>query len=87
MLRSTRAALGPDWKPAGTVLEGDCAEVMRGWPDGGLVLDPFLGSGTTGVAAEREGVRWIGIELNPDYCAIARARTAQKGLFSGALPA
>jgi site-specific DNA-methyltransferase (adenine-specific) len=38
------------------------------------VLDPFLGSGTTAVAAERLGRKWIGIEKNPDYAAIADKR-------------
>jgi len=43
-------------------------------PVGGLVLDPFLGSGTTGVAALEEGCRFIGIEREAEYVAIARAR-------------
>ena len=43
-------------------------------PIGGLVLDPFLGSGTTGVAALEEGCRFIGIEREAEYVAIARAR-------------
>jgi site-specific DNA-methyltransferase (adenine-specific) len=43
-------------------------------PPGGTVLDPFTGSGTTGIAAMREGFRFIGIEREPDYVAIARAR-------------
>jgi DNA modification methylase len=41
---------------------------------GETVLDPFLGSGTTAVAAERLGRKWIGIEKNPDYAAIADKR-------------
>ena len=51
-------------------------------PTGGLVLDPFLGSGTTGLAAEREGFRWIGIEREAEYVAIAEARLngTQRGL-------
>jgi len=40
----------------------------------GLVLDPFMGSGTTAVAAERLGRNWLGIELNPDYVALAEER-------------
>jgi DNA modification methylase len=40
------------------------------------VLDPFIGAGTTGVVAERLGRRWIGIELNPTFAAIAEARIA-----------
>jgi hypothetical protein len=47
---------------------------------GDLVLDPFLGSGTTGAAAERLGRRWTGIELAREYVALAGRRTAQTGL-------
>jgi adenine-specific DNA-methyltransferase len=43
-------------------------------PPGGLVLDPFLGSGTTAEAAERLGRRWIGVDSNPEAIRIARAR-------------
>jgi hypothetical protein len=51
-------------------------------PTGGLVLDPFLGSGTTGLAAEMEGFAWIGIEREAEYVAIAEARLngTQRGL-------
>ncbi len=43
-------------------------------PPGGLVLDPFAGSGTTGVATVLEGARFLGIEREDDYLPIARAR-------------
>jgi hypothetical protein len=43
-------------------------------PKGGIVLDPFCGSGSTGKAAVREGFDFIGIELDPEYCKIAEAR-------------
>lgn len=43
-------------------------------PEGGTVLDPFMGSGTTGVACVEEGRDFIGIEREPEYIAIARAR-------------
>lgn len=46
-------------------------------PPGGLVLDPFLGSGTTGCAAVQEDFDFIGLELNPEYVAIAEARIAE----------
>ena len=51
-------------------------------PLGGTVLDPFLGSGTTALAAEQEGFAWIGIEREAEYVAIAEARLngTQKGL-------
>jgi site-specific DNA-methyltransferase (adenine-specific) len=37
-------------------------------PKGGIVLDTFLGSGTTGVSASMEGFKFIGTEMNPEYC-------------------
>lgn len=43
-------------------------------PPGGTVLDPFMGSGSTGKAAIREGFNFIGCELSPEYLEIARAR-------------
>jgi site-specific DNA-methyltransferase (adenine-specific) len=43
---------------------------------GDLVLDPFLGSGTTAVAAERLRRRWLGIEINPRYARLTRERLA-----------
>lgn len=45
-------------------------------PPEGLVLDPYCGSGTTGVAALRRGRRFLGIELLPEYVELARARIA-----------
>lgn len=48
--------------------------ILAGCPKGGIVIDPFFGSGTTGLAAQALGRRYIGIELNADYCALARAR-------------
>jgi hypothetical protein len=51
-------------------------------PPSGTVLDPFLGSGTTAIAAEMEGFAWLGIEREAEYVAIAEARLqgVQKGL-------
>jgi len=48
--------------------------ILAGCPKGGVVLDPFFGSGTTGLVAERLGRDCIGIELNPAYAVIARNR-------------
>jgi site-specific DNA-methyltransferase (adenine-specific) len=45
-------------------------------PPGGLVLDPFAGSGTTGVACHLEGFSFFGIDQDPEYIAIAQARIA-----------
>jgi site-specific DNA-methyltransferase (adenine-specific) len=44
---------------------------------GGLVLDPFMGSGTTGVACVQTGRRFVGIEIDPGYFEIARRRIEQ----------
>lgn len=45
-------------------------------PPGGTVLDPFMGSGSTGLAAKNTGFSFIGIEQEPEYMAIAKARLA-----------
>ena len=55
--------------------------ILAGSPRGGMVLDPFMGSGTTGAAAKRLGRNFIGIEINPDYCDIARSRIADAPEF------
>lgn len=47
-----------------------------------LIIDPYVGSGTTCVAAKQLGRRFIGIEINPDYCAIAEDRLRQEELFA-----
>ena len=47
---------------------------------GDLVLDPFSGSGTTAKAAKELGRRFLGLEINPEYCAIAERRIAQETL-------
>jgi len=45
---------------------------------GDIVLDPFLGSGTTAVACEKLNRRWIGIEMNPEYIEIAKKRIEEE---------
>lgn len=49
--------------------------ILSGCPTGGTVLDPFAGSGTTGMVALEEGRRAILIELNPEYAALCGKRT------------
>ena len=44
---------------------------------GGIVLDPFMGSGTTGIAALQEGMRFVGIEREEGYMEIAKRRIAE----------
>ena len=48
--------------------------ILAGAPPGALVLDPFTGSGTTGIAAVKAGRRFVGVELNPAYADLARER-------------
>lgn len=40
--------------------------ILAGCPEGGTVLDPFMGSGTTGMVAKRLGRNFVGCEINPD---------------------
>ena len=55
--------------------------VRASCPADGLVLDPFMGSGTTAVAAMRQGRRFAGFEINPDYLAVARRRLGMDTQF------
>jgi DNA modification methylase len=51
--------------------------ILAGCPEGGVVLDPFGGSGTTAIAAKRLGRSAVLIEVNPDYVAMATARVCE----------
>lgn len=48
--------------------------IKAGCPDDGIALDPFIGSGTTAVVCEQLGRKWIGIEINEEYCKISKER-------------
>ncbi len=65
--RGTNEVITTGWRPT-------CEH--EGEPVPATVLDPFIGSGTVGKVAQDLGREWIGIELNPDYCDLARKRTA-----------
>ena len=55
--------------------------IRAGCPEGGTVLDPFLGSGTTAEVGQRLGCRVVGIELNEEYAELAASRFRQSVLF------
>lgn len=93
MRQPTRANVHPTVKP--TDLMAYLCRLVT--PPGGVVLDPFMGSGSTGKAAMREGFQFIGIEREAEYLAIAKARiehacgampqveqVSQPGLFDSA---
>ena len=52
--------------------------VLAGCPEGGMVLDPFSGSGTTGIVAANNNRNYMGIELNPKYVEITKRRITQE---------
>jgi DNA modification methylase len=54
--------------------------IKAGCPKGGIVLDPFMGSGTTAMVARKLGRNFIGIDLNPEYIKMAKARLGQQTL-------
>ena len=55
--------------------------IKAGSKEGDVVLDPFMGSGTTAFAAQEHGRKWVGVELNPEYVKIIKRRTQQGVLF------
>jgi hypothetical protein len=73
---------GANWKPLTNVHSTVKPIALMRWlcrlvtPPGGVVLDPFTGSGTTGCAAVLEGFGFVGIEQDAEYVAIAEARIA-----------
>jgi len=53
--------------------------ILAGCPEGGVILDPFMGSGTTGIVARKLNRNYIGIELNPEYQKMATRRIFNEG--------
>ena len=68
----TCASCGKPWRRIDNRLRPDCRCKAAYLP--GLVLDPFMGSGTTAIVAERLGRDWLGIELKPEYVEMAMNR-------------
>ena len=73
----------PTQKPIG--LMRWCIELCR-LPPKAIILDPYMGSGTVGIAAVELGYRFIGIEIDPTYYAIAQRRIAEAQLQPPLLP-
>lgn len=48
--------------------------ILSGCPKGGIILDPFMGAGTTGLVAKKQSRNYVGCELNPEYIKIAEER-------------
>ena len=55
--------------------------IKAGSKEGDIILDPFMGSGTTAWVAQRLSRKWIGVELNPEYVKIIEKRVSQQELF------
>jgi DNA modification methylase len=76
-VRSTHGyAVHPTQKPEGIVRP----PLLYSCPPGGLIVDPFFGSGTTGAVARQEGRRCIGIDIKEENCEIAVNRLSQQVL-------
>lgn len=82
----------PWWKPFSDVISGNKEKDLHPWqqsesvaaqlieqfcPEGGIVVDPFAGSGTTLAAAKRLGRQWLGFEVDPKTAAVARKRVKE----------
>jgi hypothetical protein len=82
---------GGKYHPPGQMPRLNKVTETTGWSDcghntwrAGVVLDPFLGSGTTALVARKHGRRCVGIELNPEYARLAVERNAQQTLWAHA---
>lgn len=77
-----------NWKAEGTgkkhtraYPEQMVADFLNCLPEAKIILDPFIGSGTTAFVAKKLGRNYIGIEISPEYCKIAEQRLAQQVLI------
>jgi site-specific DNA-methyltransferase (adenine-specific) len=69
------------WHPNQKPVQAMALLIAAYAPEGGLVLDPFMGSGSTVRAAKDQGLHAVGIEIEEDYCRRAARRMAQEVLF------
>lgn len=67
-----------EFHPAEKDIDYICDKIKMSTKDGQTVMDMFFGSGTTGLACEKLGRKWIGVEINEGYCAIAKKRIEQE---------
>lgn len=70
----TRCGFTIDGHPCPKPIDWAMWLVSRAAPEGGTILDPFMGSGTTGVACIQTGRKFIGIEMDPGYFELAKRR-------------
>jgi len=69
-----RVPVGKDKLHQAVKPDGLLTELVKLCPPGGIVLDPFQGSGSTGIACARAGLRYIGIEIVPEWAGLTRER-------------
>lgn len=83
VVRSKRVANGSKCHPTEKPVDLMQRLVNVVAPEGGVVVDPFMGSGSTGVACIKNGVNFMGCDLDPEYVEVARRRTeeATQSLF------
>ena len=74
---TTRAFKGAHFATFPEELISPC--ILAGSRRGGCILDPFIGSGTTGVVSRKNGRNFVGIELNPEYAKMAEMRIFNEG--------
>lgn len=72
---------GGAWHPQAVQIDLTKRIIELTTKENDVVMDCFLGSGTTAVAAKQLGRKYIGIEINPEYCRIAEDRLRQEELF------
>lgn len=55
--------------------------ILAGCPEGGVIIDPFAGSGTTAQVAQKNGCKFVGCELNPEYIELIKKRFSQRSFL------